>query len=228
MAKHSKPQTGECVYCGRLAPLEDDHIPPKNLFTGRAGLITVPSCKCCNQGACKDDEYFRLAIGFHADVANHPEAGPIVAKIKRSLFRPEASGFMQDFLARTTVSEKKTPAGIYFLRTTTDVDEERVGRVAERITKGLFWHHRGQRLPDGYVVHTASREAIRHTSGPRGAMMVRSVKELAGEPPYGVRNGQVFHYRFKFWDSDDPNVSAWVLVFFRRFIFLTAIAPQKV
>jgi hypothetical protein len=91
-----------------------------------------------------------------------------------------------------------------------------------RFGKGLFWHHRGYRLPEGYAVHAASKEAIRHSEGMRGAKMVRSAKELAKEPPFRVRTGQVFHYRHKFWNAEDPNVSAWLLVFFTKFIFLTA------
>ena len=227
MPKRRNRKSGECVYCGAVGPLTDDHIPPKNLFTGKNGLIKVPSCQNCNGGASKDDEYFRLSIAFHEDVANHPEAAAIVEKAKRSLFKSEAKGFMRDFAARTTITEEQSPAGIYFLRTTTDVAEERIGGVAERITKGLFWHHRGYRLPEGYAVHTASKEAIRHSDGLRGAMMVRSARELAKEPPYGVRDGEVFQYRHNFWDPEDVNVSAWLLVFFTKFIFLTATARDS-
>jgi 5-methylcytosine-specific restriction endonuclease McrA len=65
--------SGTCVYCGKVGPTTDDHIPPKCLFPPpiRHTLPKVPSCWTCNGGSSKDDEYFRLRIIARHDVGDH-------------------------------------------------------------------------------------------------------------------------------------------------------------
>jgi hypothetical protein len=55
--------------------------------------------------------------------------------------------------------------------------------------------------------------------------MAQRAKELLREPAYGIRDGRVFLY-FASFDSDDANVSDWLLWFFQRFFILTATAPR--
>ena len=69
----SKLTQDKCVFCGK--PLNKktrtwDHTPPKCLFPRGQNLplITVPSCRSCNQEESKDVEYFRLVIGFSREV----------------------------------------------------------------------------------------------------------------------------------------------------------------
>src|SRR5713101_6228604 len=70
-----KKKLGNCVYGGSLA-VDEDHVPPKNLFPKdqRHGLVKVPSCRRCNGGASQDDEYFRSRLIPRKDVAPHPQA----------------------------------------------------------------------------------------------------------------------------------------------------------
>lgn len=223
MAKKS-PRVGECVYCGEHRQLTDDHVPPRCFFEGRQGLVVVPSCWCCNNRAKKDDEHFRQSIVLHENVANLPEATPAVDKVVRSLFKPEAKGMLRDFLSRTRVFEDRTPAGIYHVRTTTDVETERIDRVAERITRGLFWCHQGYRLPDRYVVHVASCEELRHARDERSYLMAQRAQELLEGQAYAVRDGSVFFYFVQF-DETDPNLSDWLFWFFGAFFIFAGTAP---
>jgi 5-methylcytosine-specific restriction endonuclease McrA len=59
-----RQRSGECVYCGVIGPVTDDHVPPRSFFPATApkNLITVPSCAACNQGFGKDDDYARLVL----------------------------------------------------------------------------------------------------------------------------------------------------------------------
>jgi hypothetical protein len=75
-----------CVYYGSTEALTDDHIPPKTLFPKArpANLITVRSCRSCNEGASKDDEYFRLVISMRNDSGDHPAVKKTIPSIYRS------------------------------------------------------------------------------------------------------------------------------------------------
>src|SRR5438105_2116110 len=67
--------TPACVYCGERDATTEDHIPPRCLFglPLPSTLIKVPSCFRCNNGASKDDEYFRMVLSFRHDI-DHPDA----------------------------------------------------------------------------------------------------------------------------------------------------------
>ena len=90
-----------CVYCGSENNLTKDHIPPKSLFAKPLpdDLITVPSCRHCNRGASRDDEYFRMVLVQRRDVGGHPEAMQVLDRVVRSLQYPEARRFTRSFLS---------------------------------------------------------------------------------------------------------------------------------
>jgi hypothetical protein len=53
---------GQCPLCGREATLTRDHVPPDGIFLPPKpnNLITVRTCRSCNEGSKLDDEYFRI------------------------------------------------------------------------------------------------------------------------------------------------------------------------
>lgn len=61
----------QCAYCGRPATTRD-HVPPKCLLEKPLPKtsITVPSCRACNEGFAKDEEYFATVL---AHVGSVPE-----------------------------------------------------------------------------------------------------------------------------------------------------------
>ena len=62
-----------CCYCHNPSTTKD-HIPPKNIFPKPrpTNLITVLSCKDCNEDPSLDDEYFGFIIT--AACAGHHQA----------------------------------------------------------------------------------------------------------------------------------------------------------
>ena len=42
-----------------------EHIPPKCLFIDQEILITVPSCRSCNNGTSESDSDFKVALGIY-------------------------------------------------------------------------------------------------------------------------------------------------------------------
>ena len=79
-----------CVYCGLEEPdIRDrtrDHIPPRNLFPEPrlSDLITVPSCRSCNETASMDDEFFLIMVAGRLDAHDHPQAQKVLESIIRS------------------------------------------------------------------------------------------------------------------------------------------------
>jgi hypothetical protein len=59
-----------CAYCGAPSPETRDHIPPRGVFPSpRPGdLITVPSCRPCNQGASARDERFLAYLSIQVGI----------------------------------------------------------------------------------------------------------------------------------------------------------------
>ena len=88
-----------CVYCNCLMEEETrDHVPSKCLFPkGTPGLVTVPSCKECNKGFAKDEEYFRQMVTFALESSDHPQAKEPTDKALRNFEREESEKFRKIF-----------------------------------------------------------------------------------------------------------------------------------
>jgi hypothetical protein len=231
--KRSEKKEGECVYCGLVGKLTDDHVPPENLFSKPLpdNLIKVPSCFKCNNGCSKDDEYFRLMLIMREDVGSHPEYDRLWPSVYRSLTRPQAEGFKTALLQNMAFTGVQTVSGLYLGRLPTyHVDLERLDRVAARVAKGLFFHELGYRLPDDYCAVSYNKAGI---GGNAARLRVAEAicKKLLTSELKTVGAG-VFAYRFQ-RTTDDPFGSACLMTFFGRVSFLcmtvakTVAAKQK-
>jgi hypothetical protein len=227
MPKVNPPQIGQCVYCGEVRELTDDHIPPKNLFAKPRpnNLIEVPSCELCNGGASKDDEYFRLMLTLREDTFDHPEVQKVLPTVFRSLTKPNKVGFSKSLFQAIRIRELKTSSGLFLgQRPAYDVDLERLDRVAQRIVKGLFYRERGARLPNEYVVSAYSASGLSNlTKDKKDYIITNIVDPILLQTPKTIGNN-VFTYRFMF-SPEDPNVSAWHLIFYEKVAFLCFTTP---
>jgi hypothetical protein len=136
------------VYCGKPSNTRD-HVPPKLLFPKPrpSNLISVPSCKTCNVGFSKDDEYIRIAVALRGDLAEHPQAQGLFAPTIRGLNRPEQRGFVKTILSTVKQIPVHTKEGIFLGHAPAMiVDLERLRRTAERIVRGLYFDAFGERL----------------------------------------------------------------------------------
>ncbi len=221
MSRHRR--RGICVYCGRHRKLTSDHVPPRNLFPAPrpTNLITVPACTDCNTSAKLDDEYFRLMVSMREDVHGEADVQAVLPAVLRSLQNPAAIGFRAGFLRSLCDVNVVTPAGLYTgIRPGYNVNLARMDRVAARIVRGLFYHETGLRLPDGYDAAAYSSDGIR----PELHAGLRTVFEpLVNTIPKSI--GRVFSYWCGF--KEDPNASAWVLLFYRRVLFICMTAPKE-
>ena len=233
MRKKKYSKNGQCVYCGRILPITEDHVPPKSLFapTRRNNLIKVPSCREChgeNKQVSQDDEYFRLMLTSRYDVADHPDAKEILPTVMRSLEKPDKTGFKNALLKNFHKMDLTSPGGLYLGKVGVfNVDLNRIYRVLERVIKGLFYHEKGYRLPDNYMVFIRSdSEMQKLTEDAKGKLMVEIIQPLASKTLHTVGN-DVFSYRVAFTEAD-PNTSAWVLIFYQNVFFLCATLPKNI
>ncbi len=227
MAKSRKIR--ECVYCGKMVETSDDHIPPKNLFPSPrpSNLITVPSCRECNEKASKDDEYFRLVLSMRRDISDHPEVLKNKAKLQRSLQNPERKGFRSSFLNSLAVVDSCTPAGIYLGKTDAfRVDMKRVNNVIKRITQGLFYKEKARRLPDNYQVAAWCIDAVINEHPQLlGTFIMKDIITSTLQGKSLTIGNNVFRYWFKF-ATDEENSSAFLLSFNNSVNFLALTMPN--
>jgi hypothetical protein len=221
------PQIGQCVYCGTIAELTDDHIPPKSLFAKPRpnNLISVPSCKLCNGGASDDDEYFRLMLTLREDTYMHPDVQRLLPVVFRSLTKPNKVGFSKSFFESIKEVELMTSSGLFLgQRPGYDVDLARLDHVAQRIVKGLFYRERGVRLPDDYEVSAYSASGLSTLAKDTKDYIINNIVDpILLETPKTIGNN-VFTYRYAF-NPNDPNNSVWHFIFYEKVVFLGFTAP---
>ncbi|EKE15392.1 MAG: hypothetical protein ACD_12C00035G0001 [uncultured bacterium] len=152
--QYFKNQKQNCYMCDSPA-ISGEHIPPNCFFTKRIkdelkkDLLKVPSCKKHNHDTTLDDEYSRLVLA----------AGCSNLKISHELFfeniLPKAHAYggskllqslhniMQPVIIET---ESKFTELMYKFK----IDKDRINILFKKIIFGIFWHHRGFRIPDNY------------------------------------------------------------------------------
>lgn len=213
----------ECVYCGRVfANLTKDHIPPKLLFAKPrpSNLITVPSCQECNSAFQKDDEYFQVIAHTRWDTGSHPELSN-KDRLISSLNRRERTKFKKSIVGDMFMANLFTPSGLYVgTKPAMNIDPVRLNRVASRVIQGLFYRLKGFRLADGYEA-TASVDPAADNTDP--LLIERMTLHMLSLSPT-VIGQDVFSYRYEFHEEDE-NISAWVLVFYEKMLFLGSTLP---
>ncbi len=204
---------GDCAYCGEWRELTRDHVPPRCLFSRpRPGnLVTVPCCSSCNHELSKEDEYFRLVIMAGIDSRKFPKENSDSVRAINSLNRPASRKFAKKVLQ----SYERNPARLR-------VDRSRIEIVLHRIARGLFYHHRGVRLPqtvpfdfrdvdDSLNVPALGRELI--------SLLERNLSTI-GQETFRYAHG------FEPWPEPDPFGTIWLMRFYDHRTFFCATASN--
>ena len=213
-----------CVYCDLF--LEEktmDHVPPKSFFPkGTCGLITVPSCCKCNNGATKDDEYFRAIVAFARESSSHPGSSPCYRegyKIQCLDRKPRDSQNLYLKLQRSAFWRKLMEL-VYQVRPIA-LTPSRVGNVVSRIAVGLLWHETQLHLPEDYVVVTCPSYNLQHIE----LFDDFAIMKLLGNDPKSIGKG-IFQY---WWNQDASREkcdSVWFLRFYQGISYICLIGPK--
>jgi hypothetical protein len=216
------PKSRQCVYCGATKNLSLDHVPPRNLFAKPRpnNLVTVPSCTLCNTAASKDDEYFRLMLSMSEDTGDHPDVQGNLPAILRSLTKVKKLGFARSLVKNVSMVEIRSQAGLYLgSKAAYNVDLGRLDRVVGRTVRGLYYHERRMRIPDTCEVRVWSESGLRDLPRETVDWLQRKIiRRLLTVNPKAFGE-DVFSYRVRFI-TENPNWSAWLLVFYKSIAFL--------
>jgi hypothetical protein len=213
---------GVCTYCGENRLLTMDHVPPRNLFSApRPHLVTVPSCKECNQLASKDDEYFKAMLAMRWDTYDHHDVkNEVLPSVLRSYARKEAIGYTKALVAGIKEVDVRTPAGLHLGKGATyDVDLERLGRVVNRTVRGLYFHEQGIALPTDADVQTFAEDGLVGVESTAQGNLKSIILQLYSKPPKVIGQNTL-----KYWVDFTRNVdfvSVWVLTFYEKVSFVT-------
>lgn len=146
----------KCYLCGIRDADSWDHVPPKNLFPNDYQLkgYKLPCCKECNNKYAKDEEYVRDRFSI---AGFDPVARKVFKeKVQPSYLRPYSAFQFETKLDRilkdlTKIDIKR---GEIYLGSATAIKfkEDRVKRVIDKITRGLYFAFTDKRIPDDYKV----------------------------------------------------------------------------
>jgi hypothetical protein len=217
-----------CVYCGATDRLSRDHIPPKNLFPKPRpdDLITVPSCKRCNQGNSKDDTYFRDMLVLRHDLSENPLVQALIGSVLRSFNRTEGEKYFRSLYSKLGQHDARTKQGIYVgPQPTVEVDLNRILKVIKRIVRGLHYHENNSCLSPDYEVYVFTGEYFEHdlTWDQREVFLKAFVVPVLAAPQK-VIGGGVFKY--KVGRSNKRECCVWAFLFFDKVPFIAVTLPK--
>ena len=149
-----KTEISICYLCGKKFDenISKDHIPPKQFYAGcirqthSPNLLTLPTHKSCNTAYQLDEDYFvhslgPLALGSYSGNA-------ILRDIDHQMKRPQGYGKR---IGQMILKEfDRRPGGIILphSKVAKRFDGKRIWRIIWKITRGLYFHEKGQFLPE--------------------------------------------------------------------------------
>ena len=214
-----------CVYCGQRPADTRDHVVAGCFFPGDlpSSMITVPSCKKCNQGFKHDEEYVRTLIAMDYTVSESSDSAlrQLVGPVTRSFLRPESAGLLNGIIDDSKPVTLVSEGGIYLGKTRAiRMDENRFANVAKKIVRGLYFCETGDRFGSTYSI--AVSVVGSDTSG--------LVEWLEDHPMPWRRSksidDRVFRYMWTRLD-DDTRRGIWLLEFYESFDMLVyTVSPR--
>ena len=135
-------------------------------------------------------------------------------KAFRALQYPEAKGLKRTFLNNVDFFYFENESGFIEPGASYFPDRERLGRVASRIIRGLFWHITNERLPIHYEVDTSVVEQPQQITEQLANLCAAVLKE----EPITLGN-DVFNSWYKS-TLEDKFTSLWILQFYNKIHFL--------
>jgi hypothetical protein len=177
-------------------------------------------------GASRDDEYFKVAHTARADVGDHPEVQKLTPKVVGSLGRSEARGFLESLYSSLIRIDVFSQGGIFLgAAPGFNVNLGRLGQVAARIDKGLFFREFGRCLPDSHGAMAWVEDGLKNVDA-AAQDKLRGMCAAVQSRPENVLGEGVLRYWFQPVGQEDPDLTFWVLIFYGRVGFIGVTAPK--
>lgn len=215
----------QCAYCENGDGSEDkEHIPPKSLYKPLPqNLITVPSCRACNKGFQKDDDYFRLVMASRGEANEQDSATQPMQAAIRGLNKERAIGFAKMVASQMDRKEVVSPGGIHLgMQTIMNADGERIHATVERIGRGLYFHECGNRIPDTHEIEVL----LLQEQMLKGNAPLKQIVSLFKTEDFVEIGDGVFSYSFLPSGGDPERCDAWILEFYKTTCFLVTVFPS--
>ena len=155
----------------------------------------------------RDDEYFRLAIVAGIDPRRFPKENADSIKAINNLNRPASLGFATYLVKSYNIQTRAL-----------SVSRERVYRVIERITKGLFYYHTRHRLPANVILRCKLIDKPKEF-GPDGEAFLKVVEGNM----VSIASGVFSYFSTPLEIEEDPIAGLWLMSFYghRTFMCMT-------
>ena len=156
----------------------------------------------------------------------HPAIPKLLDAVHRGLGKPRKRGMLHGLLRNMRSVSVKTPAGLYMGRVEAyDVDLVRLGRVTDRIVKGLFFKEFDMPLPSTHGVQSFAESGLTKIDSDMRLAVGTTVEALMSRSPRVIGEGV-----FEYWvqaTPDDPATTAWLMRFYHIESFLCLTAPNS-
>lgn len=197
----------QCCYCGAPSTTRD-HVPTRKLFPEPrpSDLITVPSCDPCNNRLSPEEEYF-----IHVLISCREADTPVARTLREQLFAKDLTKrrirMAHRMLGSMGRAPMHSPAGLYLGHAPTfTIDRDQFDRVADKITRGLYFHAFAQRVPSEHtseVIFSPQPEVFENPD----------IKAVVAEGFGGSVGGQAFAYRIA-RAPEPPGIAICIMLFF--------------
>ena len=124
--------------------INEEHVPPKCLFIHKRdkhGLITIPSCKDCNQGTSIIDEKFKINLGIYLESDSEDKEVFYGSMLRTLNHKPS---WRNEILSK--ISDILLPYNRGYGHPIA-LDSEVLYLGARKIIRGLHWRVTGEVLP---------------------------------------------------------------------------------
>ncbi len=142
------PQYFDCAICGLRKAETKDHVVPRGIFaTPRPDdMISVPSCFRCNNKASKVYEGFLVYLSLHVGVETLETKALWNQALRTLTYNKKLT---KKILKDSKWVYVKSPGGIIYDRRVMGLWDSSIhDTVAERMVRGLYYHHFNEVLAD--------------------------------------------------------------------------------
>ena len=209
----------KCAYCREEKKVTRDHVISRALFPkkyDKTNPIIVPSCRECNNGFSKDEEYFRQFLNFFSMEHSKESKDIFNTKIRRSIERRPQIGHKA--MSKMEIVDLFTESGIYLgKKTKIDISDEdwiRHHTVLDKYIKGLFYHEFNRPLPVDYK--------IKHVLCDQDEFLLKVTSQVN---KWNKENKEIFAYAYN--SITDSYNSIWVTVYYDSMVFISFVIAEK-
>lgn len=161
---------------------------------------------------------------MRSDVDNDPTTKLVLDAVHRSFTKPQKIGFTRALIDSMSELPVYTPAGVYLGHASFfDSDLTRLCNVIERVTRGLYYHEYGARLPDAHRCVTYALDGFA-SAGSEDKGRVRQLFDQACLGKERTLGGNVFKYWFQSVVGPEP-ATLWAFLVYGRVGFVALTMP---